>query len=54
MYNLTIEYAEMNTIIIRGEGCEPRFYDLNKWSVGQAVENYIEYEMQFFKKVIIK
>ena len=44
-YNLKIERIEMNYIKISSEIGATRFYDLNKWTIGAAVENYIEDEL---------
>ena len=45
-YNITIETVEMNCIKISSVlyGIA-RFYDLSKWTVGAAVENFIEDEL---------
>ena len=45
MYNFTVETIEMNYIKISSENGATRFYDLNNWTVGAAVENYIEDEL---------
>lgn len=45
MYNFTVETIEMNYIKISSEEGATRFYDLDKWTVGAAVENYIEDEL---------
>lgn len=45
-YNITIETVEMNHIKISSIDGETRFYDLNNWTVGAAVENYIEDELE--------
>lgn len=44
-YNITIETIEMNTIKISSEDGTSRFYDLSNWTIGAAVENYIEDEL---------
>ena len=45
MYNFTVETVEMNHIKISSENGATRFYDLNNWTIGAAVENYIEDEL---------
>ena len=45
MYNFTVETIEMNYIKISSEDGANRFYDLNNWTVGAAVENYIADEL---------
>ena len=44
-YNITIETVEMNYIKISSPDGATRFYDLNKWEIGSALENYIEDEL---------
>ncbi len=45
-YTLTIEPIEMNHIKISSEDGATRFYDLNNWTIGAAVENYISDELR--------
>lgn len=45
MYNFTVETIEMNYIKISSEDGTARFYDLNNWTIGAAVENYIAEEL---------
>lgn len=44
-YNITIETVEMNNIKISSPDAPSRFYDLANWTLGAAVENYIEDEL---------
>ena len=44
-YTITIETVEMNTIEISSPDGPSRFYDLNNWTLGAAVENYIADEL---------
>lgn len=43
--NINIETIEMNHIKISSEDGATRFYDLNNWTIGAAVENYISDEL---------
>lgn len=44
-FNLSIETVEMNNIKISSEDGCTRYYDLKYWTIGSAVENYIEDEL---------
>lgn len=44
-YTIKIEGAEMNHIKISSENAPSRFYDMDKWTLGNAVENYLETEI---------
>ena len=44
-YNITIETIEMNHIKISSPDGASRYYDLNNWTIGAAVENYIDDEL---------
>ena len=44
-YTIAIETVEMNTIKISSPEGASRFYDLNNWTLGAAVENYIADEL---------
>ena len=44
-YTITIEAIEMNNIKISSEIAPSRFYDMNNWTLGAAVENYVESEI---------
>ena len=44
-YTIRIEGVEMNHIKISSEIAPSRFYDMDKWTLGTAVENYIESEI---------
>jgi hypothetical protein len=44
-YTITIETKEMNHITISSPDGATRFYDLDRWTIGAAVENYIEDEL---------
>lgn len=44
-YDLHIETIEMNHISISSEDGATRYYDLNNWTLGAAVENYINDEI---------
>lgn len=44
-YTITIEGIEMNHIKISSEIAPSRFYDMNNWTLGAAVENYVESEI---------
>lgn len=44
-YTITIEPIEMNHIKISSEIAPSRFYDMNNWTLGAAVENYVETEI---------
>lgn len=44
--NITIETVEMNTLKISSPDGATRFYDLDKWTIGAAVENYIADELE--------
>ena len=44
-YTITIEPIEMNHIKISSEIAPSRFYDMNNWTLGTAVENYVESEI---------
>lgn len=42
---INIEIVEMNQVKISSEeGMAINFYDLSQWTIGAAVENYIEQE----------
>lgn len=43
--NINIETIEMNYIKISSEEGATRFYNLDNWTIGAAVENYIEDEL---------
>jgi hypothetical protein len=45
-YTITIEPIEMNHIKISSEIAPSRFYDMNNWTLGAAVENYVETEIE--------
>ena len=45
-FNINIETIEMNNIKISSENGATRFYDLAHWTIGAAVENYIECELE--------
>lgn len=44
-YNITITTVEMNNIKISSPDGATRFYDLNNWTLGAAVENYVNDEI---------
>ncbi len=44
-FKINIETIEMNHIKISSEEGATRFYDLDRWTIGAAVENYIENEL---------
>lgn len=44
-FDIKIETVEMNNIKISSEDGATRFYNLNRWTIGAAVENYIEDEL---------
>ena len=44
-YTITIEGIEHNHIKISSEIAPSRFYDMSKWTLGSAVENYVESEI---------
>lgn len=44
-FDIKIETVEMNNIKISSEDGATRFYDLSIWTIGAAVENYIEDEL---------
>jgi hypothetical protein len=45
-YTITIEPIEMNHIKISSEIAPSRFYDMNNWTLGAAVENYVGTEIE--------
>ena len=51
-YTIRIEGVEMNHIKISSEIAPSRFYDMDKWTLGAAVENYIESEIAGEQPVI--
>ena len=44
-YNIRIETIEMDHIKISSPDGASRYYDLNNWTIGAAVENYIDDEL---------
>ena len=44
-YTIIIEGIEMNHIKISSEIASSRFYDMNNWTLGAAIENYVENEI---------
>ena len=44
-YTITINPVEMNHISISSEIAPTRYYDMNNWTLGSAVENYVETEI---------
>lgn len=44
-YNINITTVEMNMVKISSEDGATRFYSLDDWTIGAAVENYIEDEL---------
>ena len=44
-YTITIEGIEMNHIKISSTIAPSRIYDMDKWTLGAAVENYLESEI---------
>lgn len=44
-YTITIEGIEFNHIKISSEIAANRIYDMNNWTLGAAVENYVASEI---------
>jgi hypothetical protein len=44
-FTLKIETIEMDTLKISNADAPSRYYNLDKWTVGAAVENYINTEL---------
>lgn len=44
-FNINFEIIEMNMLLLSSEDGADRFYNLEKWTIGTAVENYIEEEL---------
>lgn len=44
-YNINITTVEMNMVKISSGDGATRFYSLDNWTIGAAVENYIEDEL---------
>lgn len=44
-FDINFEIVEMDMLKLSCDNCASRIYDLNNWTIGAAVENYINDEV---------